>query len=167
MEHYNDVIWARWRLKSPAARLFTQSFNRAQVKENIKAPRHWPCAVNSLGNLPGNIYFVMCFFGNGRHNFKQPRVSTKWFDRLNHKDVYVNPPWPANQKPSQVIIQVTDLPANQIYCFLNFQGQAIHCTIVLYYYSIYGYVSGVTGRRSVYRDMWLVLTWGPNTSCLG
>ena len=28
-------------LKSPAYRLFTQPFNRAQIKENIKALRHW------------------------------------------------------------------------------------------------------------------------------
>ena len=34
--------WARWRLKSPASRLFTQPFIRVQIKENIKAPRHWP-----------------------------------------------------------------------------------------------------------------------------
>ena len=34
--------WPRWRLKSPAAWLFTQSFIQAQIKENIKAPRHWP-----------------------------------------------------------------------------------------------------------------------------
>ena len=34
--------WPRWRLKSPASRLFTQSLIRAQMKENIKAPRHWP-----------------------------------------------------------------------------------------------------------------------------
>ena len=33
--------WARWRLKSPASRLFTQSLIQAQIKENIKAPRHW------------------------------------------------------------------------------------------------------------------------------
>ena len=33
---------ARWRLKSPASRLFTQPFVQAQIKENIKAPRHWP-----------------------------------------------------------------------------------------------------------------------------
>ena len=32
--------WARWRLKSPASRLFTQSF-QAQIKENSKALRHW------------------------------------------------------------------------------------------------------------------------------
>ena len=30
--------WARWCLKSPASRLFVQ----AQVRENIKALRHWP-----------------------------------------------------------------------------------------------------------------------------
>ena len=34
--------WERWRLKSPASRFFTQSFNQAQIKENIKAPSHWP-----------------------------------------------------------------------------------------------------------------------------
>ena len=34
--------WARWRLKSPASRLFTQPFIQAQIKENIKALRHWP-----------------------------------------------------------------------------------------------------------------------------
>ena len=34
--------WGRWRLKSPPARLFTQPFIQAQMKENIKAPRHWP-----------------------------------------------------------------------------------------------------------------------------
>ena len=34
--------WAWWRLRSPASRLFTQPFIRAQIKENFKAPRHWP-----------------------------------------------------------------------------------------------------------------------------
>ena len=34
--------WVRWRLKSSASRLFTQAFIQAQIKENIKAPRHWP-----------------------------------------------------------------------------------------------------------------------------
>ena len=29
--------WARWRLKSPASRLFTQPFVEAQIKENTKA----------------------------------------------------------------------------------------------------------------------------------
>ena len=33
--------WARWRLKSPAPRLFTQPFTQAQIRENIKALRHW------------------------------------------------------------------------------------------------------------------------------
>ena len=35
--------WGRMRLKSAASQLFTQPFIRAQIKENIKAPRHkWP-----------------------------------------------------------------------------------------------------------------------------
>ena len=39
--------WARWRLKSPALRLFSQPFIRVQIKENIKAPCHWPLCVSS------------------------------------------------------------------------------------------------------------------------
>ena len=35
-------LWPRWRLKSPASRLFTQLFIQTQIKESIKAPRHWP-----------------------------------------------------------------------------------------------------------------------------
>ena len=35
-------LWARWRLKSSASRLFSQSFVQAQIKENSKAPCHWP-----------------------------------------------------------------------------------------------------------------------------
>ena len=34
--------WARWRVKSPDVGLFTQPFIQTQIKENIKAPRHWP-----------------------------------------------------------------------------------------------------------------------------
>ena len=34
--------WAWWRFESPASRLFSQPFIQAQIKENIKAPRHWP-----------------------------------------------------------------------------------------------------------------------------
>ena len=34
-------LWARWRIKSPASRFFTQPFIQAQIKENIKAQRHW------------------------------------------------------------------------------------------------------------------------------
>ena len=42
--------WARWRLKLPAPRLFTQSFIQAQIKENIKAPRHWPLCGDFTGH---------------------------------------------------------------------------------------------------------------------
>ena len=42
--------WARWRLKSPAPRMFAQPFVQAQIKENMKAPRHWPLWGESTGN---------------------------------------------------------------------------------------------------------------------
>ena len=45
MENYYDITmtpWWPWRcLKSPASRLFTQPFIQAQIKETIKASRHW------------------------------------------------------------------------------------------------------------------------------
>ena len=34
--------WAWWLLKSPALPMISQPFIRAQIKENIKAPLHWP-----------------------------------------------------------------------------------------------------------------------------
>ena len=37
-----DVIMSAWHLKSPASRLVTEPFIEAQIKEKIKAPRHWP-----------------------------------------------------------------------------------------------------------------------------
>ena len=42
--------WARWRLKSPASGLFTEPFIQAQIKENIKAPRHWPLCGEFTGD---------------------------------------------------------------------------------------------------------------------
>ena len=48
--HYNDVKWARWHLKSQASQLFTQLFVKAQIKENIKAPYHWPFWGESTGD---------------------------------------------------------------------------------------------------------------------
>ena len=56
-DHFTDHVlntmtsyWARWRLKSPASRLFTQPFIQAQMKENIKAPRHWPLCGEFTGD---------------------------------------------------------------------------------------------------------------------
>ena len=35
-------LLARWCVKSPASRLFSQPFVHAQIKDNIKTLRHWP-----------------------------------------------------------------------------------------------------------------------------
>ena len=40
----------RWRLKWPSSRLFTQPFVQAKIKENIKAPRHWPLCGEFTGD---------------------------------------------------------------------------------------------------------------------
>ena len=42
ISHYSDVIMSEMVSQITASRLFTQPFVQAQIKENIKAPRHWP-----------------------------------------------------------------------------------------------------------------------------
>ena len=44
------ALRARWRLKSLAPPLFTQPFIQAQIKENIKALRHWPLCGEFTGD---------------------------------------------------------------------------------------------------------------------
>ena len=46
--------WAWWRPKSPASRLFTQPFLLVQIKENIKAPRHWLLCGELIHRWPVN-----------------------------------------------------------------------------------------------------------------
>ena len=43
--------WAQRRLKSPAPWLFTQLLIKAQIKENIKAPRHWSLCRKFTGKI--------------------------------------------------------------------------------------------------------------------
>ena len=47
---YNDFIMGWLRLKSPASRLFTQPFIQDEIKDNIKAPRHWPLCGDFTGS---------------------------------------------------------------------------------------------------------------------
>ena len=68
--------WPCWRLKSPASRLFNQSFIQALIKVNIKAPRHWPLCgkftgdrwiSRTNGQLRGKFFHLMtssCCFSN-------------------------------------------------------------------------------------------------------
>ena len=50
-------------IKSPAPRLFTQPFIQARIKQNIKAPRHWPLCgeITRTGEFPAQraIYAEM------------------------------------------------------------------------------------------------------------
>ena len=40
--YYINVIMTTMASQTPASRLFTQPFIQTQIKENIKASRHWP-----------------------------------------------------------------------------------------------------------------------------
>ena len=69
--------WARRRLKSPASRLFTQPFIQTQIKENIKAPRHWPLCGEFTGDrwIPstngqqrGKCFYLMTSSCNNHHS---------------------------------------------------------------------------------------------------
>ena len=68
--------WARLRLKSPASRLFTQRFIQAEIKENIKAPRHWP----SCGEFTGTGEFPAQMASNAEN------VSIWWRHHVSSND---------------------------------------------------------------------------------
>ena len=71
-EHVSITVttkWARWHVKSPASRLFTQAFIQAHIKEIIQAPRHTGlCA----GNSPVTGEFTAQVASNAE------KVSTWW-----------------------------------------------------------------------------------------
>ena len=71
--------WARWRLKSPASRLFTQALIEARIKENIKAPRHWPLCGEFTGD-PVNLMTSLCTIE------ASIRVFHAYFHHRLHKD---------------------------------------------------------------------------------
>ena len=114
--------WTRWRLKSPALPLFTQPLIQAQIKENSKAPRHWPLCgefagtgefpaqmVSSAENVsiwwrhhavtgcrlcvPGMIY--ICFYR--QHQPLQSHASWKY------KTYFLQTEWQYNQTSSVVL----------------------------------------------------------------
>ena len=50
MDHYNDVIMSAMVSQITSLMIVTQLFIQAKIKENIKAPRHWPL----LGEFTGD-----------------------------------------------------------------------------------------------------------------
>ena len=66
-----DIImtssWARWRLKSPAPRLFTQPFVQARIKENtssaslafVRGIHRWPVNSPHKGSLTRKCFYLM------------------------------------------------------------------------------------------------------------
>ena len=66
--------WARWRSKLPASRLFTQPFIRAQIKENIKAPRCWPLCGEFPAQMTSKAENVSIWWGH--HDIRQSTLGT-------------------------------------------------------------------------------------------
>ena len=93
------MLWARWRLKSPASRLFTQPFIylfiQAQIKENIKAPRHWPLWGEFTGEFPSqrssnaeNIPIWGChhyFLGPCHRNCPINHLLENYYNKAQHR----------------------------------------------------------------------------------
>ena len=62
--HYNDVIMTTMASQiTSLTRLLTQSFIQTQIKENIKAPRHWPLC----GEFTGTSEFPALKAGNAEN----------------------------------------------------------------------------------------------------
>ena len=79
--------WAWWRLKATASRLFTQSFIQALIKENIKAPRHWPLRQEFTSDrwiplakmFPFDEFIMLCVIW--RNELLQIRIRYKFAQR--------------------------------------------------------------------------------------
>ena len=65
--------WARWRLKTPVSWLFTKPFIQAQIKENIKGPRHWPMCGEFTASNAKNVSIWW-----RHHEFSTKRVHCYW-----------------------------------------------------------------------------------------
>ena len=83
MKHYFTAVekiitmtswWARWRLKSPASLLFTQPFIQTQIKEIVKAMRHWPLCGEFPTQKASNAENVSMWW---RHHDKRNPTHTK------------------------------------------------------------------------------------------
>ena len=73
---------ARWRIKSPASRLFAQPFVQAQIKENTKGPRHWPL----WGEFTGDLWIP---FTKSKLRGKRFHFMTSWWLLWQGKEVNI------------------------------------------------------------------------------
>ena len=92
--------WARWRLKSPASGLFTQLFIQVQIKENIKAPRHWPLC----GEFTGTGEFPAQKASNAEN------VSIWWRHHVPDPDLAYTKPYQQAASCKQIKFVLPDLP---------------------------------------------------------
>ena len=72
---HNDTLQWRHKGRDSVSRLFTQSFIQTQIKENIKAPSHWPLCgeftgdwwiPRTNGQLRGKCFHLMTYHGTWR-----------------------------------------------------------------------------------------------------
>ena len=114
--------WARWRLKSPASQLFIQPFIWALMKENIKAPRHWPLCREFTGDRCGEFPAQMT--GNAEKfpfddvimtalwSMSSPSLPDRWHNNCDHWQIYCDQPDWNISHPS--VIRYDCISANNI-----------------------------------------------------
>ena len=83
VHHYDDVTMSLMASQTPAPRLFTQPFIQTQIKENIKAPRHWPLCGEFTGT--GEFPAQRASYAENvsiwwRHHEDANTQTTKWFN---------------------------------------------------------------------------------------
>ena len=122
--------WARWHLISPASGLLTQPFLQVKIKENTKAPRHWPSWRQFTGyrwipctQRASNAENVSIGW---RHN--ERRLSLVWIKR--YVRIKVCHYRPHNMKGTQDI----STSCNSIHVFvshIHFKGCYFYCIKIL------------------------------------
>ena len=97
------TLWsARWRVKSPASRLFNQLFIQTQIKENIKAPRHWPL----WGKFTGDQLIVP---HNAQRSNNAENISIWWRHHVK---------WQPRARPTIGVIAINLFICISSFCFV-------------------------------------------------
>ena len=152
LHHYADVRWARWRLKSPASRLFTQPFIQAQIKENIKAQRHWPLC----GEFTGDWWIPTQWASNVGY------VSIWWHHHIVMQSVI----WNLHTLLRIIVYEILMYTGNKVFVLVanmlhitDFVIMALHLWFVQYSYAyVHSYLcfEGVMALCSIITDsLWL------------
>ena len=130
-DHYTDVIMGTMASQITSLRLFTQPFIQAQMKENIKAPRHWSLCREFTGQMASIAENVSIWWRH--HGYVSGVIWPQWANALLVKEIKIwylinhhphppptpHPPTPPPPTPHPPTPHPPTPPHTQIYIYIQ------------------------------------------------